>query len=140
MYCVIVGIPPHIDTHSVFEDPILSLSLQSGCIMDFKRGEKRTSLLLPSRSLLIMSGEARYAWSHGIYPRHSDIVNTSSGITTRERGIRTSFTFRKVRTGNCPCYYDEYCDTKNNSEKNIGNSIAPKLESSYVHEVLLKML
>ncbi|XP_043268581.1 alkylated DNA repair protein alkB homolog 8 [Venturia canescens] len=130
------GIPPHIDTHSVFEDPILSLSLQSACVMDFKRGDRKISLLLPPRSLLIMSGESRYAWSHGICPRHNDIINTSTGITTQERGTRISFTFRKVRSGNCPCFYDEYCDTRENlSERNIGNSVAPGLESSYVHEV-----
>lgn len=109
--------------------------------MDFKRGEKRVNLLLPPRSLLIMSGESRYAWSHGICPRHSDIVHTSNGLSTRERSTRTSFTFRKVRTGDCPCHYDEYCDTKKNpADSNIGNSVAPALESSYVHEVLFLKL
>ncbi|XP_015126239.1 alkylated DNA repair protein alkB homolog 8 [Diachasma alloeum] len=129
------GIPPHIDTHSVFEDPILSLSLGSACVMDFKKNEKKIHIPLPPRSLLVMSGESRYAWSHGICPRHSDIVSDDNGITTRQRGTRTSFTFRKVRRGDCQCYFDEYCDTVDKYSKNIDDSVAPGLELSYVHEV-----
>ena len=30
------GIPPHVDTHSAFEDGIVSLSLGSDAVMDFK--------------------------------------------------------------------------------------------------------
>ncbi|XP_011311375.1 alkylated DNA repair protein alkB homolog 8 [Fopius arisanus] len=129
------GIPPHIDTHSVFEDPILSLSLGSACVMDFRKKEKKIGILLPPRSLLVMSGESRYTWSHGICPRHSDIVSEDNGMTTRPRGIRTSFTFRKVRRGDCPCYFDDYCDTVHKHRKDIDNSVAPGLELSYVHEV-----
>ncbi|OAD59421.1 Alkylated DNA repair protein alkB like protein 8 [Eufriesea mexicana] len=66
------------------------------CIMDFKRENEKVAIFLPPRSLLIMSGEARYAWSHGICPRHNDIVSTSTGMTTQPRGTRVSFTFRKV--------------------------------------------
>ncbi|KAF7987162.1 hypothetical protein HCN44_011503 [Aphidius gifuensis] len=58
------SIPPHIDTHSVFEDPILSLSLGATYVMDFRKDNKKVSLALPARSLLIMSGESRYAWTH----------------------------------------------------------------------------
>ncbi|XP_063979786.1 alkylated DNA repair protein alkB homolog 8 isoform X2 [Diachasmimorpha longicaudata] len=129
------GIPPHIDTHSVFEDPILSLSLGSLCVMDFKRCEKKISILLRPRSLVVMSGESRYAWTHGIRPRHSDIVAGDNGITTRQRGTRISFTFRKVKNGNCQCDFDEYCDTVNRHKKNIDDSVAPRLELSHVHEV-----
>lgn len=129
------GIPPHIDTHSVFEDPILSLSLGSTCVMDFRRDEKRISLTLPARSLLVMSGETRYAWTHGICPRHNDVIIDKNGTTTRERNTRVSLTFRKVRTGNCQCNYPEYCDTKKHLTKEIDGSIAPGLENSYVHEV-----
>lgn len=53
------GIPPHIDTHSAFEDPIISLSLSSDIVMDFRNGDVHIPLLLPRRSLLIMSGESR---------------------------------------------------------------------------------
>ncbi|XP_016912340.2 alkylated DNA repair protein alkB homolog 8 isoform X1 [Apis cerana] len=134
------GIPSHIDTHSVFEDSILSLSLGSACIMNFKKENKKASLFLPPRSLLIMSGEARYAWSHGICPRHNDIVQTSNGITTQSRGTRVSFTFRKVHRGDCCCNFPEYCDTKqNNSTTIIDNKIALGIETSYVHDVYDKI-
>ena len=54
------GIPNHIDTHSAFDSPILSLSLGSDVVMEFKRESQHLSVLLPQRSLLIMDGEARY--------------------------------------------------------------------------------
>ena len=134
------GIPPHIDTHSVFEDSILSLSLGSACIMDFKCENDKATVLLPPRSLLIMSGEARYAWSHGICPRHSDIVETTNGITTQGRGTRVSFTFRKVRRGDCCCAFPEYCDTKRNCATTlIDDETATGIENSYVHEVYEKI-
>ncbi|XP_076645942.1 tRNA (carboxymethyluridine(34)-5-O)-methyltransferase ALKBH8 [Halictus rubicundus] len=130
------GIPPHVDTHSVFEDSILSLSLGSACIMDFKRGDKKVDILLPSRSLLIMSGEARYAWSHGICPRHNDVVKSTDGTTTQSRSTRVSFTFRKVRRGDCLCIFPECCDTKAKSSTIlIDDKIAKGLEYSYVHSV-----
>lgn len=58
------GIPPHIDTHSAFEDPILSLSLNSDVNMEFKHEGEHISIFLPRRSLLIMSGEARLVISY----------------------------------------------------------------------------
>ncbi|CAK9821625.1 Alkylated DNA repair protein alkB homolog 8 [Anthophora retusa] len=130
------GIPLHVDTHSVFEDTILSLSLGSACTMDFKREDKKAAVFLPPRSLLIMSGEARYAWSHGICPRHNDVVKTSKGITTQPRGTRVSFTFRKVHRGDCHCNFPKYCDTQQNYTSTfIDTEIASRIENSYVHKV-----
>ena len=106
--------------------------------MDFKRENEKVAVLLPPRSLLIMSGEARYAWSHGICPRHNDIVKTSSGVTTQPRGTRVSFTFRKVHKGDCCCNFSEYCDTKqNNATTLIDSKIALGIENSYVHDVCI---
>lgn len=53
------GIPPHIDTHSAFEDPLLSLSLNSDVNMEFRFEGEHVSMSLPRRSLLVMSGESR---------------------------------------------------------------------------------
>ena len=54
------GIPPHVDTHSAFEDGILSLSLESSVVMEFKNDKDLTfSILLPRRSLCLMLGESR---------------------------------------------------------------------------------
>lgn len=130
------GIPPHIDTHSPFEDTILSLSLGSSCVMEFKRGKDRRLVFLPSRSLLVMSGESRYAWIHGIVPRHSDVVKSNDGTTVLQRSPRTSFTFRKIRRGDCSCCFEEYCDSKRNLVSTIiDNNLASDIENLYVHKV-----
>jgi alkylated DNA repair protein alkB homolog 8 len=92
------GIPAHCDTHSVFEDPIISLSLGASIVMEFKNPEheKNCSVLLPRRSLLVMSGDSRYAWTHKISPKMSDIDKNSEGfLTVQPRELRYSFTFRK---------------------------------------------
>lgn len=66
--------------------------------MDFHHPDGRQiSVLLPPRSLLIMTGESRYVWSHGITPRKSDIVPSLEGnLNVVPRAVRTSFTFRKI--------------------------------------------
>ncbi|KAJ4432479.1 hypothetical protein ANN_21098 [Periplaneta americana] len=134
------GIPPHVDTHSAFEDPILSLSLGSPIVMEFRHKDGRTlPVLLPQRSLLVMSEEARYAWSHSITPRKMDIVPTPNGsLTIQHRGERVSFTFRCIRKGECNCIYHERCDSYQRNCSNIqikNDALAERLESLHVHEV-----
>lgn len=90
------GIPSHTDTHGVFDDYILSLSLGSDIIMEFRKGNLHNSVLLKSKSLLILSNESRYDWSHGITPRKFDIINTVDGPDIMCRGTRISITFRRV--------------------------------------------
>ncbi|XP_054719529.1 alkylated DNA repair protein alkB homolog 8-like isoform X2 [Uloborus diversus] len=135
------GIPPHVDTHSAFEDNILSLSLGSQVVMDFYSSEKGSvSVLLPKRSLLIMSGESRYAWKHGITPRKTDIIpNEGDHLTLCQRSDRISFTFRKIRDGECHCSYKELCNsqkqTKSSSKDLVNEEGAKELESKYVQKV-----
>jgi alkylated DNA repair dioxygenase AlkB len=88
------GIASHIDCEPCFGDTILSLSLGSACVMDFDetKGEKQQHLLLESRSLLVMQGEARYQWKHGIVARKSDIYDGKRF----QRARRLSLTLRKV--------------------------------------------
>lgn len=50
-------------------------------------------LFLPARSLLILSGDARYKWSHGISGRRSDQVD---GEVIRRSSRRLSLTFRSA--------------------------------------------
>lgn len=88
------GISAHIDCVPCFADNIASLSLGSPCAMDFthsKTGEK-SSLLLEPRSLLVLTGDARYVWQHAIAGRKTDRYNGQ--IIQRTR--RISLTFRKV--------------------------------------------
>ncbi|KAL1517167.1 hypothetical protein ABEB36_000966 [Hypothenemus hampei] len=129
------GIPHHIDTHSAFEDPIICLSLGSSIVMEFKKDGTHTCVLLPQRSLLVMSGESRYDWTHGIVPRKFDIIKTKlGGYTCLKRTTRVSFTFRKVlSTGKCECFYRSKCDSFLNC--NIEEKMAVQLEKMHVHKV-----
>ncbi|XP_043928540.1 alkylated DNA repair protein alkB homolog 8 [Protopterus annectens] len=145
------GIPPHIDTHSAFEDGIISLSLGSQTVMDFKHPDGRcVAVMLPRRSLLVMTGESRFLWSHGITPRKLDVVQATENqmsravindirdLTLNKRETRTSFTFRKVRRTACNCGYPAVCD--NHIKKDVPlvphcESEAFMLEQEYVHKV-----
>jgi alkylated DNA repair dioxygenase AlkB len=88
------GIAPHVDCIPCFGDTIASLSLGSGCLMDFTHSNtaQKTSLFLPPRSLLLLQGDARYYWQHEIAKRKSDVVD---GLKVH-RGRRVSLTFRSV--------------------------------------------
>ncbi|XP_070048014.1 alkylated DNA repair protein ALKBH8 homolog isoform X3 [Nicotiana tomentosiformis] len=129
-----VGLSPHIDTHSAFEDLIFSLSLAGPCIMEFRKystgvwltspdtlsdeeaqnSDKsskflRRAIYLPPRSILLLSGEARYAWHHYIPHHKVDVVNDTR---IRRASRRVSFTLRKIRKGPCECEFPEYCDSQ----------------------------
>ncbi|KAJ2748645.1 hypothetical protein GGI19_006024, partial [Coemansia pectinata] len=59
------------------------------------------------RSLLLLTGEARYAWEHAIRIRRTDLVDGA----IRERRERWSITIRKVnKTIECNCKYPDLCD------------------------------
>lgn len=57
---------------------------------------KKVSVLLPRRSLLIMSEESRFGWTHKITPRKIDVYQDGDGqLKTFQRNTRISFTFRR---------------------------------------------
>ena len=88
------GISAHIDCVPCFGPVIASLSLGSATDMLFRRrvsGERRAIRLEP-RSLILLSGPARYDWTHEIPARKSDVVE---GIRN-PRKRRLSLTFRTV--------------------------------------------
>ena len=69
------GISSHIDCEPCFQDTIISLSLGSGCVMNFINKSDKTKKIpvwLAPRSLVVLSGEARYGWLHGIPARKWD--------------------------------------------------------------------
>ncbi|MQL99219.1 hypothetical protein Taro_031939 [Colocasia esculenta] len=97
-----VGLSPHIDTHSAFGASIFSLSLLGSCVMEFRKYSQgtylpqpaaaaeneedrpshcsnfiRKAIFLPPRSMLLMSGEGRYAWHHYI-PHHKIKTTTQA--------------------------------------------------------------
>ncbi len=93
------GISAHIDCVPCFADTIASLSLGSPAVMQFANPQTsaKRDILLKERSLIILSGEARYEWTHSIPARKADIVNSLK--INRDR--RVSLTFRNIinRTG-----------------------------------------
>lgn len=120
-----------------FGDGIIGVSLGSGCVMDFRRASaseekggygtgqdigtwddgfkdedgkrKRWGLYLPARSVLVMSGDARYRWTHGIEKKEVDFVEVEPGVGLDKiprqvaerisRGERLSITFRWLLPG-----------------------------------------
>ncbi|KXX77797.1 Alkylated DNA repair protein alkB 8 [Madurella mycetomatis] len=168
------GIPPHVDTHSMFGEALYSLSFGSAVPMLFRvsgpndarkmrlpkrsvaapaqqcasgtaettpgasplppvggeeqsqKGEDRAEeqahpaweLLLPPRSLLLMTGASRYGYTHGIRPRKTDVID---GRTVQRQG-RYSVTMRTVRRGDeigCECEYPGVCDARIREEMTV---------------------
>jgi alkylated DNA repair dioxygenase AlkB len=91
------GIAAHIDCEPCFGDTIISISLSGQCVMNFqkelttKEQDKIPLFILP-RTLIVMTGESRFNWYHGIPPRKTDKFNEQ--VHKRQR--RVSITFRKV--------------------------------------------
>jgi hypothetical protein len=116
------GITPHVDLLGRYGDGILGVSLGSSCAMVFEAAPLedptppgrdlgkassggRLALYLPPLSVVVLSGDARYAWTHGIERITSDYVaaadvgsmngcaETPAGEWV-ERAERLSITFR----------------------------------------------
>jgi len=104
------GIAPHTDTTTCFGPLIFILTCSAGITMTFRRNKRQVdggissaeegpvnhpmkiSIWLPRRSLLIMSAESRFDWSHSIASRKFDNVNGE----LIQRARRVSLTFRQV--------------------------------------------
>jgi 2OG-Fe(II) oxygenase superfamily len=102
------GISPHVDLLRRFGDGIVGVSLgDRGVAMRFAQaGEDgdEHEVWLPSGSVLVLTGEARYKWTHGIAPRLRDKVEAvaageGDGWMWQERGMRVSVTFRWLLPG-----------------------------------------
>lgn len=88
------GIAPHVDCEPCFAGTIAGLTLGSGCLMDFTHLDEpvKISHHLSVRSLVVLQGEARYRWRHGIAGRKTDLIDGRRV----PRGRRVSLTFRNV--------------------------------------------
>lgn len=129
------GISAHVDLLRRFGDGIVGLSLQSGCVMRFEQARQEESddgvephegrlmgggeshnvsteisahsLYLPASTVIVLTGDARYLWTHAIEPLTGDSVQSASklfGGDIREtewisRGTRLSITFRWLLPG-----------------------------------------
>merc|ERR1712176_947260 len=65
---------------------------------------------LPANSLLLLRGEARYAWQHGIVARTTDCISEGEIVP---RGRRVSLTFRTARSQPCNCKWPLLCNSQN---------------------------
>jgi alkylated DNA repair dioxygenase AlkB len=73
------GIAPHIDS-PIFDDNIVILSLGNECVMDFTNEDGRSfSINLVPRSAMLLTGEFRYNWKHGI----KKVYNRRISVTYR---------------------------------------------------------
>ncbi|KAJ3517600.1 hypothetical protein NLJ89_g405 [Agrocybe chaxingu] len=119
------GITPHVDLLGRYGDGIIGVSFNSGSVMRFDKVDPtesaadsenskhhtRMDLYLPERSIVVLSDEARYQWTHGIEKKTRDFVSLSTvegesidvpGLekgTWIERGVRMSVTFRWLLPG-----------------------------------------
>ncbi|KAL3803107.1 hypothetical protein ACHAW5_001971 [Stephanodiscus triporus] len=114
------GIGSHIDTVTAFDDGILIITLNGGTVMEFRKVidddvstktsdahdgssckynsckicmnniQEKKLVYLPPRSLLLLSGDARYKWEHMIVSRTTDTVDG----TVLSRKLRLSLTLR----------------------------------------------
>ncbi|KAL9183312.1 hypothetical protein ACHAXT_005099 [Thalassiosira profunda] len=96
------GIGSHVDTETAFGDGLLIITLGGGIVMEFRRATEnedssdndntdgRKLLYLPPRSLVLLSGDARYRWEHMIVSRTTDTVDGT--VVPRRR--RVSLTLR----------------------------------------------
>ncbi|PWN43851.1 hypothetical protein IE81DRAFT_333998 [Ceraceosorus guamensis] len=105
------GIASHIDLAHRFDDGIFCLSLGSGVVMSFARsdlqpvqtatGTRELSIWLPPRSLLVLTGKARWQYAHGIEARPGDWVSDqrahSHGMAAAQ--VRLSITGRWLKQG-----------------------------------------
>lgn len=116
------GITPHVDHAEYFGGIIASLTVNSGCVMSFKPStkynnsrqsdksnvknvKKDISFYLEPRSLVVLTGESRYGWTHEIPKKKNDDITNVSNVKidkinsknkTIPRGTRYSYTVRTV--------------------------------------------
>ncbi|KAF8468640.1 hypothetical protein JB92DRAFT_3059197 [Gautieria morchelliformis] len=103
------GITPHVDLLTRFADGIVAVSLGGGTVMTFRRvvdngsaneleGD-RWDVYLPARSILVLTGDARYKWTHGIEGRLADCVADKGDPSWIQRETRVSITLRWLLPG-----------------------------------------
>lgn len=64
----------------------------SGAIMRFRLGSEKKELYVEPNTIYIMSGDARYKWTHEMPSNFNDVIDGEK----IKRGRRISITFRNV--------------------------------------------
>lgn len=115
------GITSHVDLLK-FQDGICSLSLGGPVIMNFTPVQEkhcpnsleapqpsslsREQVLLCGGDLLMLHGEARYLWEHGIDSVQEELLKSTNTVIQRRK--RVSITFRRLHEG---IQLTEQCDS-----------------------------
>ena len=100
-YCGSQGIAPHIDSPSSFAGVVAMVSLLETWEMEFRKRRSKVKIThkLDRRGATILTGEARYQWTHEIPKRKTEPGPVKPGNkrpTRLPRHRRISLTFRKV--------------------------------------------
>jgi alkylated DNA repair dioxygenase AlkB len=88
------GISKHIDS-LVFDEPIMSLGLNSQCTMNFhnRYTKEVIPIVFDRRDLVVLRSDARYIWMHEICPNRYDNINGNKIPRTK----RISLTYRYIK-------------------------------------------
>jgi len=88
------GIHPHIDKTHCFGPVVCTISLLSSCGIDFSLESNSTkkTLFMERRSIVVLIGDSRFKWKHGIKGLASDTVGTKEF----KRKKRISLTYRNM--------------------------------------------
>ena len=101
-YCGRQGISRHIDQPHSFAEHVATISLLETWGMVFRRRDSKEKVEKPleRRSVAVLTGDARYKWTHEIPQRQYEMLMDQQGKRSRvERSRRISLTFRTVRRG-----------------------------------------
>ena len=86
------GCRAHVDDINFWTDWVVGLSLGSGCTIVFSYSQRKIPIYVPARSVYVLTGEARYNYTHEINQQTEDLVGTKM----IKRNKRTSITFREI--------------------------------------------
>lgn len=94
------GIGKHIDgkrgnNPNIFGPIIISISLGEDTNIIYSRNNLKEEVYVPRRSLLVMSGDSRYEWTHEI-PRRATIKTDTEIVKKSDNYRRISLTFRSL--------------------------------------------
>ncbi len=89
------GISPHTD-NLLFADTVVGLSIGADAVMHFSKNNEKFDCFLPRRSLMMMTGAARYDWKHSISDNVTYIDNLGQKCIKPENYRRFSLTYRTI--------------------------------------------
>lgn len=88
------GIAAHIDSN-IFGPNIAIISLSGDTNMTFSNGSESVDIFLPRRSLILLTGPARYEYKHAINKNTSYVVNDTKIVKPADYR-RVSLTYRSL--------------------------------------------